>query len=83
MNGVYQALSDPTRRQILKLLRERDMTAGEIARHLHADLIEHAQHCPDDQAGNTQGIAAHPKRLDPLNQSNDDQNQWNSIDQSI
>lgn len=33
MNRVYQALSDPTRRKILKLLREREMSAGEIARH--------------------------------------------------
>lgn len=31
MNAVYRALSDPTRRQILKLLREKDLTAGEIA----------------------------------------------------
>lgn len=31
MNEVFQALSDPTRREILRLLRERDMTAGEIA----------------------------------------------------
>jgi DNA-binding transcriptional ArsR family regulator len=31
MNKVYRALSDPTRREILALLRERDMTAGEIA----------------------------------------------------
>ncbi|HOD37628.1 MAG TPA: autorepressor SdpR family transcription factor, partial [Candidatus Marinimicrobia bacterium] len=29
----YRALSDPTRRQILKLLREKDLTAGEIAEH--------------------------------------------------
>ncbi len=28
---VFKALSDPTRRQILKLLNEREMTAGEIA----------------------------------------------------
>lgn len=28
---MYKALSDPTRRRILELLRERDMTAGEIA----------------------------------------------------
>ncbi|MHB9134691.1 MAG: autorepressor SdpR family transcription factor [Armatimonadota bacterium] len=33
MNRIYQALSDPTRRKILQLLRERDMTAGEIAGH--------------------------------------------------
>lgn len=28
---TFKALADPTRRQILKLLRERDLTAGEIA----------------------------------------------------
>jgi DNA-binding transcriptional ArsR family regulator len=28
---VYKALSDPTRRRILELLRARDMTAGELA----------------------------------------------------
>jgi len=33
MNKVYKALSDPTRRKILQLLRERDMTAGGIAEH--------------------------------------------------
>lgn len=31
VNGVFRALGDPTRREILKLLRRRDMTAGEIA----------------------------------------------------
>ncbi|MFC7442360.1 autorepressor SdpR family transcription factor [Laceyella putida] len=33
MNTVFKALADPTRRQILDLLRERDLTAGEIADH--------------------------------------------------
>ena len=31
MNAVFQALSDPTRREILRLLRKRAMTAGEIS----------------------------------------------------
>ena len=31
MNTVYRALSDPTRRAILRLLRGRDMSAGELA----------------------------------------------------
>ncbi len=31
MNRVYRALGDPTRRRILALLRERPMTAGELA----------------------------------------------------
>lgn len=33
MNSVYKALSDSTRRKIMAMLRERDMTAGEIAEH--------------------------------------------------
>ena len=30
LDAVYKALADPTRRRILALLRERDMTAGEL-----------------------------------------------------
>jgi ArsR family transcriptional regulator len=33
MNLVYKALADPTRRDILNLLKNRDLTAGEIADH--------------------------------------------------
>ncbi len=33
MSEVYKALADPTRRRILELLREREMSAGEIAEH--------------------------------------------------
>lgn len=32
-SSTFKALADPTRRKILRLLRERDMTAGEIADH--------------------------------------------------
>lgn len=33
MNEVFHALGDPTRRQILQLLRAEDLSAGEIAEH--------------------------------------------------
>jgi ArsR family transcriptional regulator, arsenate/arsenite/antimonite-responsive transcriptional repressor len=36
MQKTYKALSDPTRRKILQLLRERDMNAGEIAEHFNS-----------------------------------------------
>ena len=31
MNNLLKAISDPTRRKILDMLRKRDLTAGEIA----------------------------------------------------
>jgi len=31
MNHIFKALDDPTRREILDMLKEKDMTAGEIA----------------------------------------------------
>lgn len=31
MNALFKALNDNTRREILELLREKDLTAGEIA----------------------------------------------------
>lgn len=51
MNDAFQALSDPTRREILRLLRKREMTAGEIAEKFplakstlsgHFNILKHA-----------------------------------------
>lgn len=52
MNKVFKALDDPTRREILEMLRERDLTAGEIAEAFniskpsishHLDLLKQAE----------------------------------------
>ncbi len=51
MNIAFKALNDPTRRRILEILRERDLTAGEIADQFniskpsishHLDLLKQA-----------------------------------------
>lgn len=62
MNLVYRALSDPTRRRILELLRSRDMTAGEIAARFdlakptlsgHFAVLREAGLIQGDRAGTT------------------------------
>lgn len=35
MNIIFKALNDPTRRKILEILQEKDLTAGEIAERFH------------------------------------------------
>jgi DNA-binding transcriptional ArsR family regulator len=35
VNSLFKALNDKTRRDILELLQQRDMAAGEIAEHFH------------------------------------------------
>jgi DNA-binding transcriptional ArsR family regulator len=51
VNSLFKALDDPTRRQIIELLRKKDLTAGEIADHFdiskpsishHLDLLKQA-----------------------------------------
>ncbi len=52
MNIVFKALNDSTRREILEMLQERDMTAGEIAEQFnisfpsishHLDILKQAK----------------------------------------
>ncbi len=51
MNILFKALNDATRREILEILKEKDLTAGEIADHFniskpsishHLDLLKQA-----------------------------------------
>lgn len=52
MGDVFKALSDPTRRQILKLLKNKDLSAGDIAAQFtmskpaiskHLDILKNAE----------------------------------------
>ena len=60
MNSVFKALNDPTRREILQLLRQRDMTAGEIVEQFnisgpsishHLDLLKQANLVTSEKEG--------------------------------
>lgn len=44
LNEVFKALSDPTRRKILDLLKEEDLTAGEISDHFNMSKPSISQH---------------------------------------
>jgi DNA-binding transcriptional ArsR family regulator len=61
MNKVFRALSDPTRRKVLQLLRQREMNAGEIAEHFphakptlsrHFAVLREADLIDGDKRGN-------------------------------
>ena len=52
MNTIFKAMNDPTRREILQMLQEKDMTAGEIVERFnmsapsishHLDLLKQAK----------------------------------------
>ena len=44
MNTIFKALNDPTRRAILELLQQKDMTAGEIADQFHISFPSISHH---------------------------------------
>jgi len=60
VNDTFKALSDPTRRQIIQLLKERDLSAGEIADHFtiskpsishHLAILKNAKLVRDERQG--------------------------------
>ena len=62
MNEIYKALADPNRRRILELLRDRDLTAGEIAEYFdlarstlsgHFAILKQADLIQADKKGTT------------------------------
>ena len=60
MSKAFKALSDKTRREILKLLNNKDMSAGEIAEHFdiskpsiskHLDILREAELISSEKKG--------------------------------
>jgi DNA-binding transcriptional ArsR family regulator len=60
MNYLFKALNDETRRQILELLKEKDMTAGDIAEAFniskpsishHLDILKRADLVTSEKQG--------------------------------
>jgi len=60
MNSLFKALNDETRRDILELLREKDMNAGEIAKKFniskpsishHLDILKRADLITSEKKG--------------------------------
>lgn len=60
MNALFKALNDETRREILNLLKEKDLSAGEIADHFsiskpsishHLDLLKRADLVTSEKQG--------------------------------
>lgn len=60
MNLPFKALADPTRRKIIMLLRDSDLTAGEIAEHFnmtkpsishHLNILKQADLVSDERRG--------------------------------
>lgn len=61
MENVFKAISDPTRREILKLLNDKDLSAGEIAEHFdiskpaltkHLNILREAELVSSEKQGN-------------------------------
>ena len=44
MDTVFKALADPTRRRILRLLNDREMTAGELGEHFDISAPSMSHH---------------------------------------
>lgn len=62
MDRIFKALADPTRRRILQLLREREMSAGELAEHFelakptlsgHFSVLREADLVATERSGTT------------------------------
>ena len=60
MNSLFKALNDQTRRQIVELLKDKDMNAGQISDHFniskpsishHLDILKRAELITSEKTG--------------------------------
>ena len=75
MNHLFQALSDPTRRKILDMLKKKDLTAGEIAEAFdiskpsishHLDILKRANLVVSEKQGQFITYSINTTELDEL-----------------
>ena len=75
MNDVFHALSDPTRRKILDMLKKKDLTAGEIADAFdmskpsishHLDILKRASLVVAEKQGQFINYSINTTELDEL-----------------
>lgn len=75
MNYLLQALSDPTRRKILDMLKKKDLTAGEIAEEFniskpsishHLDILKRANLVASEKEGQYITYSLNTTELDEL-----------------
>src|SRR5437762_1636440 len=75
MNHLFQALSDPTRRKILDMLKKKDLTAGEIADEFsmtkpsishHLDILKRANLVVSEKEGQFITYSINTTELDEL-----------------
>lgn len=75
MNILFKALNDPIRRQILEILKEQNMTAGDISEHFdvgkptishHLDLLRQANLVTSEKDGQFVVYAINTTVLDEI-----------------
>ena len=75
MNSLFKALNDETRRQIVELLKEKDMNAGEIADRFniskpsishHLDILKRADLITSEKKGQFVEYSLNTSILDDL-----------------
>lgn len=77
LNETFAALSDPTRRAILGLLSDQDLSVGELVNHFdiaqsgitrHLNVLENAELIERERAGQRRICRLKPKALEPVDE---------------